>query len=45
MSKISPDAILNALKKAEDDAEIVEKKFLDKVKTYENVNVGNMTNI
>ena len=40
MSKISPDTILDALQKAEDDAKKIETKFLEKVKTYENVNVS-----
>ena len=40
MSKISPDTILEALEKAENDAKKVEDKFMSKVKSYENVNVS-----
>ena len=42
MAKIDPQTILDALQKAEDDAKKVEKKFMEKMQTYEDVNVSDL---
>ena len=44
MSKINPQTILDSLQAAEDDAKKVEKKFMEKMNTYEDVNVSNFLN-
>lgn len=44
MSKINPQTILDALQSAEEDAKKVEKKFMEKMNTYEDVNVSDFPN-
>ena len=44
MSKINPQTILDALQSAEEDAKKVEKKFMEKMNTYEDVNVSDFLN-
>ena len=44
MAKINPQTILDALQSAEEDAKKVEKKFMEKMNTYEDVNVSDFPN-
>ena len=44
MSKINPQTILDALQSAEEDAKKVEKKFMEKMNSYDDVNVSNLPN-